>query len=600
MKSSFDLLAATHNINEFIQKFPLPVAVINPEKEILAYNRAFFLMAGREIRQGTHYCHEFLNFPFCQTECLADMAKTLKRTVNWDESHGHRKNGDELIVRPTVTPLTNEDGELQGYVLLFQDTTDEVQLYRNFRSNLDHLERKVAFLSTLNDAAEQFRKVQQVETLLLKITDFVVEHLGIQCCQVIQEQQEQFTPICTSSGGELNLNKEEQQELVNSVIEEIAILEKEHHPHYLHNFKENSEGLHKQDISVLFPITSGTHDYGYLAIHQFHGEEELNQERIDYLSLFAKSIGPYIENCHIIANLESIVTERTQELRATQAQLMESTRLASVGETAGMVAHEVLNPMTAVLARIRKLQAEEGAVDLIKIIVEAWEEDYQEAGAEEFFENLKEVPEDSDVPLIEEDMENIKDSVADLEKDLPFIEEQLNRIVGIVDNLRGLSRAQDSKQLTDVADPIRKTENLSHDGLAKRHIELDIDLQHTSKVSCDPNELIQVLHNLVRNGMQAIEKKGKISIKTRETPDRVEIRVIDSGPGVPEEVAPKVFEMRFTTKTSKEGTGLGLGLSRRLMRQALGDVELEYPKGKEEGQGAVFLCWLPKNTKKSD
>ena len=65
MKPTFEIIGISHNINEFIQKLPLPVAIINPDKEIVSYNRAFFLMAGREIRQGTHYCHEFLNFEFC-------------------------------------------------------------------------------------------------------------------------------------------------------------------------------------------------------------------------------------------------------------------------------------------------------------------------------------------------------------------------------------------------------------------------------------------------------------------------------------------------------------------------------------------------------
>ena len=87
-------------------------------------------------------------------------------------------------------------------------------------------------------------------------------------------------------------------------------------------------------------------------------------------------------------------------------------------------------------------------------------------------------------------------------------------------------------------------------------------------------------------------KNGTIHITTNETADRVEVRVRDSGPGIPTEIVPKIFEMRFTTKTEKEGTGLGLNLSRRLMRQVFGDVDLETPGG--NGSGAVFICWLPK------
>lgn len=80
-----------------------------------------------------------------------------------------------------------------------------------------------------------------------------------------------------------------------------------------------------------------------------------------------------------------------------------------------------------------------------------------------------------------------------------------------------------------------------------------------------------------------------------ETEERVEIRIQDSGQGIPPEIAPKIFEMRFTTKKDEEGLGLGLSLSRRLMRQVLGDIELESPGG--DDSGAVFLCWIEKNIK---
>ena len=157
-----DVQGFTKSINEFIQKLPLAVCLrlINAEREIIAYNRSFFLMAGRSVRQGTHYCHEFLNFEFCQSDCLAHMASRLGRTITWDESEGKRSSGEELIVRPTVVPMMGEENEVFGYILVFQNTTDEVHLYQNFRKNLDNLERKVAFLRTLNEAADEFRKIK--------------------------------------------------------------------------------------------------------------------------------------------------------------------------------------------------------------------------------------------------------------------------------------------------------------------------------------------------------------------------------------------------------------------------------------------------------
>ncbi|MGK5093398.1 ATP-binding protein [Deltaproteobacteria bacterium TL4] len=598
MKQSFELIGIPDNINEFIQKLPLPVCIISLEKEILAYNRAFFLMAGREVRQGVHYCHEFLNFSFCHDGCLADMATKLGRTINWDESHGRRKSNEELIVRPMVTPLADEVGAPQGYILLFQDTTDEVQLYRNFRANLDHLERKVAFLQTLNDAADEFRKVTQVNALMHKITDFVVEHLAMDCCQFIQHQKEEdtYVAVSTSRSSEPDFNEQQVQQLVNTIKADIGTLQNSNEPYMVHQVEPNMIDGIEQGRSLLLPIRSNTQDYGFLATFQFQNTEDISQEKLEYLDLFGKSIGPYIENSHIISNLESIVAERTRELNKAQSQLVESTRLASVGETAGMVAHEVLNPMTAVLAKLQKLQGDEGPIAMIKLIAEGWGEDYSGGGIEQLIETLTEKPEDDEdaPPLIEEDLQNLKESAVELKKDLHFIEAQLNRIVGIVDNLRGLSRSAKSTAMIDVTQSIQTADGLTKDGLAKHKIEMVTEFNHRSKINCDPNELVQILHNLIRNAMQAIERNGIITVSTSETEQRLEIRIKDSGSGIAEEIAPKIFEMRFTTKPASEGTGLGLGLSRRLARQAFGDLTLEDRGGQDKGHGAVFLVWFPK------
>ena len=357
--------------------------------------------------------------------------------------------------------------------------------------------------------------------MLERITEFAVQNLSIECCQLIQENPEEegeYLAVQTSTIPSCVLQDERQECLIDSILPGIDALNAQTSPSHKIAFEEN-ESEAGQKESVLLPIRSGSSDYGYLVVHHFaqsapEGTETeevtdlgITDEKLEYLQLFAKSVGPYIENCHIIANLESIVAQRTRELQSAQAQLMESTRLASVGEIAGMVAHEVLNPMTAVLARIRKLQGDEGGLGLIDFITGEWNTDLKDGGIENLLKGLKEIPEDGDMPLIEEDLLNLRDSVQELFGDMKFVEEQLHRIVGIVDNLRGLSRAQNKSQVVDVREAVEKTYELTHDGLAKRNIEMVREFNHQSAINCDLNELIQVIHNLVRNGMQAIEKK---------------------------------------------------------------------------------------------
>lgn len=595
LKQSFDILGNSTNINEFISKHPLAIAMINTNKEIIAYNRAFFMLAGRELRQGVHHCYEFMNFPFCQTNCLADIATKSKRSINGDESKGKRKNGEEIFVRPMVTPLFNEENELKGHILVFQDTTDEVHLYQNFRENLEHLERKVTFLQTLNYLAEEFQKTSHVETLIDKIVNYTVNHLLVECCQFIQENQEgELVNVSDAFHSKFELTEEQLSQLGSSILPGIEYLKQNTSSSYhLMNFAQTSgnSSVFFQKASAVFHIRSGNSQYGYLVFHQLSTPSIGNAEQLEYLDLFSKSIGPYIENSHIISNLESIVEKRSLELQATQAELVESTRLASVGEMAGMVAHEVLNPMTALLAKVRKLKEEEGSVHLMQIIAEAWEEEYQEGGIETLLQSFSEKPEGSDIPLLEEDILNIKESANEIMNDLQFIEDQLNRVVSIVDNLRGLSRSRNEVNFVEINQIIEKLEQLTKEELRKRNIQMITEKQNQLFGYCDPNELLQVLHNLVKNSIQAMEKDGTITVTVTQNNNRIEIRVRDSGPGIPLEVASKIFEMRFTTKAASEGTGIGLNLSRRLMRQIHGDVLLEVRGG--EGSGAVFLCWFP-------
>ncbi len=82
----------------------------------------------------------------------------------------------------------------------------------------------------------------------------------------------------------------------------------------------------------------------------------------------------------------------------------------------------------------------------------------------------------------------------------------------------------------------------------------------------------------------------KIELQTKSTTDRVEIRITDNGIGIPPELHTKNFDRTFTTKDVSEGTGLGLGISRRIVRKYDGDIELEWSKVNE---GTTFLIWLP-------
>jgi len=113
--------------------------------------------------------------------------------------------------------------------------------------------------------------------------------------------------------------------------------------------------------------------------------------------------------------------------------------------------------------------------------------------------------------------------------------------------------------------------------------------QELGQVECHPSQLTQVFMNLIANGAQAIEGHGKIFITTQKQNDTVEIRIQDTGKGIPQEIKHKIFEPFFTTKDIGEGTGLGLSISYGIIQNHQGTVEVNTKIGK----GTEFILNIP-------
>jgi two-component system sporulation sensor kinase A len=135
----------------------------------------------------------------------------------------------------------------------------------------------------------------------------------------------------------------------------------------------------------------------------------------------------------------------------------------------------------------------------------------------------------------------------------------------------------------DLADLVRDAVRNFRGGAAATRTEIVLDLQATHEVALDVEEMSRVLVNLLRNASEAMEGAGRIVVETRNEKVPPTIRVRDEGPGLPAELEARLFEPFFTTK--KEGTGLGLVISRRIV-ESNGGV-LRYERGRPAG--AVFV-----------
>ena len=232
------------------------------------------------------------------------------------------------------------------------------------------------------------------------------------------------------------------------------------------------------------------------------------------------------------------------EVKRLEEQLIQAEKLAAMGQMLAGVAHELNNPLTAIL----------GASELVR-----------------------------DRPGIDE---NTK-------RQLEMTHRQARRAARIVQNLLEFSRPAAHKKALDLNAVVDRTLQLHEHSLRRNSIEVDFrPAPGLPPTVGDPNQLIQVFLNLVSNAEQAIRENrpsGRIQIRLGKSGSRIFAAVQDDGPGIKPEVLPKIFDPFFTTKRPGGGTGLGLSICMSIVREHGGDVEVENaPSG-----GAIFTIFMP-------
>jgi len=183
-----------------------------------------------------------------------------------------------------------------------------------------------------------------------------------------------------------------------------------------------------------------------------------------------------------------------------------------------------------------------------------------------------------------------KDAEGKAAERLAVLRREVDRMQGILDEFLNFSRplAPLTVRRVDLAKLVGEVVEL-HEGLAgERKVELAIDAEGQTAVACDPRKIKQVLVNLLQNAIDAAPADTRVDIVLRRVVDVVEIQVVDTGTGVPEELAERVFEAGMTTKPN--GNGLGLPMARALARQHGGDLRLETATS---GLGCAAVLTLP-------
>ena len=267
------------------------------------------------------------------------------------------------------------------------------------------------------------------------------------------------------------------------------------------------------------------------------------------------------------AELESTLTN----LKATQSQLVQSEKMASLGELTAGIAHEIQNPLNFVN-------------NFSEVSNELIDEMVQEASKGNF--------------------DDAKRLAVDVKQNLEKITHHGKRADGIVKSMLQHSQTgSGQKELTDINQLCEEYLRLSYHGLRAKDKSFNAKIEthfdpEVKKVNVVPQDIGRVLLNLINNAFYSVNEKknrsaggfeGSVILRTKKVKEKIEISVADNGTGISIKALDKIFQPFFTTKPTGQGTGLGLSLSYDIMKSHNGELNVE----SIEGEGAKFIVVLP-------
>jgi PAS domain S-box-containing protein len=288
------------------------------------------------------------------------------------------------------------------------------------------------------------------------------------------------------------------------------------------------EFLRKDGSRVYTSIAASqvTDDQGhYLGTLALVADITLRKQMADKLEQYSK-------------NLEELVAQRTKQLAEAQAQLVKAERLAAIGELAGMVGHDLRNPLTGIKNAVYLLEKKD-----------------TEIPAEQSRAMLKTIDRCVD------HSNRIINDLLDYSRDIHLVRRESSPIMLLSEVLA----------ITQIP---RKVKILNH-------------LANEPSLKIDPDKMERVFINLIKNAFDAMPNGGTVTIKSKEVNGSIQISVTDTGTGIPDEILPKLFSPLVTTKA--QGMGFGLAICKRIVDAHEGTITVETAKGK----GTTFTVTLP-------
>jgi two-component system NtrC family sensor kinase len=491
------------------------------------------------------------------------------------ETEAIRKDGSSLTVSLTASPRYNESGKQIGYLIIVRDITQE-KIQNSYKDALIEISYIVNMTSDTKFMLSQ---------VLNKIKDFI----GIEAAYICLYDNKSNNFVVTSQIGisnELNHNKCNFGSSLKNINDNIKgcflsysqyIIHSEPvKGHLMYNFIKD-EKLKSDDYTIIhIPLISDIALHGILHVIVTEKRKDIFINESQILSLIANEISAGLQRKGLedeirdyADNLEKKVDERTRQLREKDAQLVQSGKLATLGEMATGIAHEINQPL--------------GGISLMTQGLLMAKKRRKLSGQ-----------------MIEDKLNDIK--------------AQIERIRKIIDHLKDFSRqSQDVLVKVVLNDPLHDVFKLIGQQLNKKGVSLELELDDDlPPILADHNRLEQVFLNLIGNAKDALEEfekeiekikksnvkklnwinewKKYIIIRTYSKDDFVFFEISDNGSGIPKDNLERIFEPFYTSKDVGKGTGLGLTISYNIIKDYGGEIDVESQKG----LGTTFIIKFPK------
>jgi len=436
--------------------------------------------------------------------------------------------------------------------------------------------RRYSYRNSLQQFSERLILIRDNDELAEQLVTTTLQTMDLRFCVLAEIAGNRFTVKSSAGKREKEIAPFEISEEQKRALRRLPGLDR-------NKVKEQFPALYAAGVHYLIPIKRQEELLALLMLGE-PAQRSLPKEDIGLLIILANQAALTIENNRFIEETRQLTRKVTEsetrekyirelekknatleklyaELKETQAQLVQSEKLSSLGQLVAGIAHELNNPIGYIYANMQELRK---YITLLSRPPEKEAEDEEQA---------------ADLEFVRRDIHTLLDESLEGSK----------RVKEIVTALRNFSRLDEAEfKRADIHEGLESTLMLLNNEFGDR-IQVRKDYDTIPPIDCLPGHLNQVFMNLLLNAAQAIPGEGTIWITTRKINNRVRIVIRDSGPGIPQTVREKIFDPFFTTKPVGMGTGLGLSISYGIIRKHGGTIEVQ----SEEGEGTTFTITLP-------